>query len=370
MRVYDTYYYNIVEKASFKDARPYLEKMLAETGHSYKNTAFILYSISDDERRRAAEKMPALEKYTFFDNRGGIGDFGFTSIPADWRSGNIYVPEEDRKDVFTLCSKIPRPYNFAFAKLFLEDIDWFPDSKDGIVEDCTYTSPAIPTENEPPYKSNRIMMQRFFDDGKKFSHVYVTIDVTDADKPRSSREIAEKLAPYLGEPLEKSRKCVFPREELDRLKDREKLCSQRLDELAKAAVPAPRKRSSRSDEKIPHVADKFTLNKAFKGTGFERQKGTPNWLNLYSCIDGNGFLYEAYTQKISYDNIFRFWIEISGYNFKIRYDTPDYYVEQEGESLEILTRIAKFCTELRDNFSAELAGNFGATPNWYNNFNL
>lgn len=335
MRVFDTYYFNIIEKASFKDTRPYLEKMLDEMGYSYKNIALTLYDIFDGNRQKAVSKMPALDKYSFFDDRGGIGNYGLTTISAKWRNGNIYAEKEDWKEIFTLFSKIPYTYKFSFVKLFFEGINWFSDSKDDIVPDVVYKEEYIPTELEPPYKSNRIMMQRFFDDGKKYNHIYVTIEVTDENKPRSSKEIIDKLSPYLGEPLSARRKCVFPDEKLDKLKKYEKDHSEKVYAMGNSALPPVNKSAfGNRDVKIPHVADKPTLNKAFKGTGFKYQKTSTNWINLYSCFDKHGFLYEAFIQKISYRNDFRFWLDISGYNFKVTTgDFSDYFVDREGESL-------------------------------------
>lgn len=371
MRVFDTYYFNIIEKASFKETRPYIEKMLEELGYSYKNIALTLYSIHDGEQKKAVQKMPALEKYAFFENRGGIPDYGLTSIFADWRKGNIYAKKEDWKDIFTLFSKIPYTYNFAFVKLFFEGINWFPDSRDDIAPDVNNNEEYIPTEHEPPYKSNRIMMQRFFDDGKKYNRIYVTIEVTAEGNPRISRETVGKLSPYLGEPLSVERKCVFPQDERDRLRKREEEHSEKILAMGMSALPPVNVSAfGNSDIKIPHVADKPTLNKAFKGTGFERKKTPSNWVSLYSCTDKHGYLYEAFIQKISYGNDFRFWFNISGYNFNVSNfpSFPDYNVDHEGESLEVLRKFAEFCVDVRENYSDNLVKDFGITPDWYNNF--
>lgn len=364
MRVFDTYYFNIIEKTSFKDTKPYLENMLGELGYSYKNIAFLLYDVPSnrDLIEKVKTRLPALEKYYFVSD-----DYGFTSFSTDWRNGKIYAQKDDWKDVSTLFSKIPRTYNFAFGKLILDNINWFGESDVSIAADCGYVWNDIPTRHEPPFKSSRIMQLRYFDDGKKFNHIYVTVEVTADGEPRDSGAIFKKLAPYLGEPLEKKRECVLSPEEFEKYNKLNEIYMERLKKLCESDMPAS-KGCIYSKEIIPHVADKFTLDKAFKGTGFTRQKGTPNWLHLYSCIDERGLLYEAYTQKISTGNEFRFWIEISGCNFKIQYEHSDYFVEREGESLEILGEIARFCVKLRETFGAELAGDFGSTPEWYNIF--
>lgn len=366
MRVFDTYYYNIIEKTSFKDTKPYLEKMLGELGYSYKNIAFLLYNvidrINDDVNEKVKTRLPALEKYFF------AGDvYGFTSFSKDWNSGKIYAQKDDWKDVSMIFSKMPRTYNFSFGKLILDNINWFGESDDSIAVECGYVQDDIPQGHEPPFKSSRIIQFRDFDDGRKFNNISVTVEVTAEGEPRDSGVIIKRLAPYLGEPLEKKRECVLSPEEFEKYNKLSRIYSKRLKELCESNMPVS-KNCKYGDEKIPHVADRYTLDKAFKGTGFTRQKGNPNWLHLYSCIDERGLLYEAYTQKISLGNEFRFWIEISGCNFKIRYEHIDYFVEREGESFEILSEIARLCVKLRETFGAELAGDFGATPDWYNVF--
>lgn len=370
MRVFDTYYFNIIDKVSFKDTKPYLDKMLAEVGYCYNSIGFAVYNVIDEAtRKNVLAKYPSLSKYSFFEDCSGIPTYGLSSFTENWRSGEIHVNKEDWDVISALFSKIPRPYNFTFGQLILDGINWFEDSDDSILPDFNYKVGRIPLQEIPPFTSSRIMQLRIYDDGKKYNRIYVTVEVTNGNEPRSSKEIIARLIPYLGEPVNTARKCIFAREELEGFNKLKELHREKLSELAKEALPTAKCKKhaypSNSLTVIPHVADKFTLDKAFKGTGFERQKGTPNWLHLYSCIDDCGFLYEAYTQKLTSCNVFRFWIEISGYNFKIRYENEDYYVEQEGESLEILKKIAEFCVSLREEYSRELAKDFGNTPKWY-----
>ena len=200
----------------------------------------------------------------------------------------------------------------SFGKLILDGINWFPDGDERIaIIDWDYKREKYPTVHMPPFLSNRIMQLRYFDDGRKFNHIFVTIEVTGEDGILNSTPIIQKLESYLGK------------------------------------------------------ADKVTLNKVFKGTRFERIKGQPNWFHLYSYIDDNGFKYDAYTQKISYTNEFRCWIEISGFNFKVRYEHKGYIVDKEGESSEILKVFVRFCDKLVDEYSEELKRDFGVTPEWY-----
>lgn len=376
MRVFDTYYFNIADKVSFAKTRPYLENMLSETGFAYKNIGFTLYDLIEETQKKALAKIPQLEKYLFFcQEEGHYPEWGFTSCTENWREGEIHADKADEEYISALFSKIPHTLNFSFGYMLLDGINWFPDSVDTISADAEYPY-KLPTTNWLPFRSNHIEQYRDYDDGRKYNRISVCIEVTDKDSPRDSKAVIDKLIPYLGEPRKSERKCVFPKEESERCKALEMEECERLTELAKSALPKSKPHKPwadpnvlpQPDPKLPHVADKFTLDKAFADTGFVRQKGQPNWLGKYSYTDERGFVYDAYAQKLSYciTNDFRVWAEISGCNFKITTLEKDYYVTENGESLEILKEFARFCVTLRGEFAKELAEKFGNTPAWYN----
>lgn len=371
MRVFDTYYFNIIDKVSYKETKPYLENMLKEQGFSYKNIAFMLYSAPKEIKEKVFSKLPNLKKYDFTDDVNGNESNGITSIRENWVRGEIHAEKEDWQDISTVFSKIPRPFSFSFGKLILDGINWFDDSDESVaVTNWNYEKFSFPTVHTPPFISNRILQYRFYDDGKKRNFISVTIEATSKNGILDSTQIIKKLEAYLGENEGFGRVCTFEREEYYKNKELEKKHSEKIKELGNSFLPESyyKERLSRnmnSNIKIPHVADKTTLNKIFKGTRFERVKIQPNWLHLYSFIDDNGYKYNVYVQKISTGNEFRCSIEISGYNFHVEYEHMDYIVEEEGESFEILKVFAQFCDKMIDEYSEELKRDFGETPNWY-----
>ncbi len=369
MRVFDSYYFNIIDKVEFKDTKPYLEKMLAETGFSYTGIAFTIYDINDDARRKAVEMFPKLRKYAYLDKV--LRQYGLMSYKANWADGNIYADEADWDEITEMFSNVPHTLNFSSGSLVLNGVNWFADSTDEIAPDYLVAD-RHPTSAVPPFLSNRIVHHREFDDGKKLNCISVCIDVTD-EPPRDSRAVIEKLMPYLGEPTYFKRECMFPEKEGERLDNLQSEEREYLKVLMKTTLPKSKESKPvkvpivlPNDPVISHVADKFTLDKAFADTGFTRQKGQPNNIHLYACIDEHGFRYEAYTKKLSFRNNFRIWVSISGYNFAVGTGSMDYYVTEEGESLEILKQFAALCVRLRTEYSAHLAEKFGDTPKWYN----
>ncbi len=371
MRVFDTYYFNIIDKVSFKETKPYLEQMLKEQGFSYNNLSFMLYDLRKETSEKVFSKLPALKKYEFMEDGSGFAAYGITSFGENWECGEVYADREDWQDISVVFSKIPRPYNFSFGKLILDGINWFDNSDESVaITNWNYERDRIPIVDTPPFISNRIMQFRFYNDGKKNNFICVTIEVTGKEGILDSVPIIQRLEAYIGKHYDFGRVCTFEREEYQKNKALEKKHREKLKELGNMFMPESNlaERLSKnlySDITIPHVADKVTLDKVFKGTRFERVKGQPNWLHLYSYVDNNSYKYNAYIQKISLENEFRCQIEISGYNFNIKYTHEDYIVEKEGESSDILKVFAQFCDKLIDEYSEELKSDFGVTPEWY-----
>lgn len=365
MRVFDSYYFNIIDKVKFKDTKPYLDKMLAETGFSYKGIGFDLYDLTDEAGPQAVKMFPALAKYSF-SHKG----YGLMSYTENWREGEVYADPEDDCDITALFSNVPKKLKFWFGKLVFGGVKWFEDSRDTIAPDhrCKDKFP----KKDMPFQMNCIAV--YFPEKNVRIQVCVCIEIENEKQSHDSAEVIAKLVPYLGEPFHHSRQGTFSEEEGERFGELESAECEKLREFIKTALPESKKhkpwadphRVPPPDPKLPHVADKFTLDKAFMDTSFKRQKGQPNWLHLYACVDEHGFRYEAYAQKLSVGNNFRVWVEISGYNFKVGTGDMDYYVTEEGESLEILKMFALFCMQLLTEYSGHLAELFGDTPKWYN----
>lgn len=367
MRVFETYYYNIIDKVIYKETKPYLEQMLNELGYSYKNLAFTLYDLRKDANEKVFSKFPTLKKYEF----EGQGDYGISSIRENWQTCKIHADEKDLQDVSAVFSKIPRPYNYSFGKLILDQINWFDDSDESIaISDWNYKTDSVPTIFNLPFESNRIIQYRSYDDGKKINNIEVTVEVTKDDGIRDSSIVLKRLEPYIGTYTGFERTCTFNKEEYQKFRELENNHSEKIKVIGNSFLPESNymellKKHMNDYIQIPHVADKTTLNKVFKGSRFERIKGQPNWLHLYSFKDSNNYKYDAYIQKISFRNEFRCWLEITGYNFHIKYEHEDYIVEEENVSSDILKVFVQFCNKMIDEYSKELIKDFGKTPDWF-----
>lgn len=380
MRTFDCYSFNIVKKAAFKDAIPYLQAMLSDLGYDYERLGFSLRGTKDTVAK-AVKKYPALWKYFVIDDSHGTHMPTLTSFGTDWQEGKLYANPQDEAEINALFSKIPRPMNVT-GILMLDGIRWFSDSESGAVPDYNALHNSgysldgdglLPSNNLFPILSNHMTLRRFFDDGTKNVFVSVCMETGKENPDR----ILERLKPYLGEPTQHERKWWFPLEETRRLHTLEQKHSEKLNALMLAVLPASRAPELKQhvntmlvardvnalltlQEPLLHVCDKFTLNKAFKDTGFAQKKDAPNWLHSYASQDAYGYRYEACAQKVTGLNMFRVWLNINGNNFAVGCGLPeDYCVTEEGESLDILRAFAAFCVKVREEYGAELAKDFG-----------
>lgn len=369
-RVFHFYKFNIIDKAKFKETKPYLERMLSELGYSYKNLGFSLRCpFGESVFDKILVKYPLLQKYYYKDDF--LQELYISSFSESLCYDEIHTDKEDWDIISEVLTKIPRPFGVPFVEVVLDDVNWFGDSDDSVRKNYSYPDGEHHILADPLLRGNRIVQVRSFDDGRKRNYIYVSFEVTAEPELRDSKEIINRLIPYLGEPMRSGCGCLFEPEDLLKWERLETKYQERLEAIADDMLPKPKMdvyenfNIVTNEPKIPHISDKYTMNQAFAETGFIREKGTPNWFGVYSCTDEHGFRYQAEPQRVTIGNIFRFSLYISGYNFDICFNSEDYYVTKEGESLEILKAFAQMCVKIRDEWGAKLAKDFGETPSWY-----
>lgn len=363
VRVFDYYIFNVIDKVRFGQTKPYLEKMLSELGYTYSNIRFSLHDYAFyPQNEKVLQKFPSLKKYTYIDDdRRYISshskDRHYGKHYAD--HGKYYADPEDWDDISMVFSKIPRPFNYSPAFLVLDGINWYEDINDTI---ATYTGQR---RNRYPILSSSITQYRNYDDGLKTNTVQVEIEATAEPEPRDTIEIIERLKPYLGDPYYHHRYCTFSNEEYDRFDFLERKYKKELSTYISELLPTPRQRPYNKNVSVTKVTDKPTLEKAFANTGFKREDDSYWRFKDYAFIDEHGIKYVANIQKLTGGPEFRVWLEVYGCNFEIRCSDTDYFVEKNGESLEILKVFAAICVKAKDEYGTKLAKDFGDTPLWY-----
>ena len=218
MRVFECYYFNIIDKVKFKDTAAYIQNMLSELSLNYTDIGFRLHC---GPVAKALEKYPDIKKYYCLENEDApksqaYSNENLTSFSENWKNGDIFIDMNDRAAVTEIFSKIPRPFNFSFATLIFGGINWHCDSDTNVI---VQNKLDVRMPSETWILGNNIIMDRDFSDGNKANNVCVTIESTGEDKPKDVSDIIEKLKTYLGEVDFFQRKCVFSAEEDKRFKE-------------------------------------------------------------------------------------------------------------------------------------------------------
>ncbi|MCR5122749.1 MAG: hypothetical protein K6B74_10050, partial [Ruminococcus sp.] len=185
-------------------------------------------------------------------------------------------------------------------------------------------------------------------------------------KPRNTLDIAKKLKPYLGEPFDKRRRCVFTPEE----NERQKLLTEQYTERLKSMLEERLADVRCGEEEVPAEPingkmGKSALMKGFAGTGFEDswQKGGLFGAGYIGHMDSHGYEYEisfgsgGKNDKIQ--NFISFYFFLKSYNFTLELGTGAVYVKSKAHANELIKRFAEFFTDVRDKLGAELEKDFG-----------
>ena len=372
MRVFDSYTYNVIDKVKFNKTKAYIDNMLAELGLSYQNIGFKLQC---GPMSQAIEKYPALSKYYHLeDENASEGQLYtnqlLTSFSKNWHKGELYVEEEDQEVIGELFSKIPRPYRFAFCKLLLDGIDWYGEG-DLAPAIQTYDSYQVkyPTGSYQPFDCNGISLSREYDDGNKVNTVCVVVEATAETVPKDTTDILKKLEPYLGTPIRTGRRCMFSKEEYERFDELEKKYNKRLIELFEEMVGECQYtyKDIPNEPIILELCSKKTINKAFKGSGFEmgNRKGMLPGMNAVVCKDLHNYNYYVLFDRSPSGNWFSFNLGISGYNFKVALSQKNFGAKSKEEAEQKIEEIAKYIISVRNVIGEEMAADFGDTPDWY-----
>jgi len=107
MRIFDTYLFNIADKVSFGQTKPYLDQMLDELGFSYSRLGFSLHSVMGNPVfDTVLQTFPTLQKYHYTEDFNGSQTPYLSSFSENWRSGEIHADPTDWDDISALFSEM------------------------------------------------------------------------------------------------------------------------------------------------------------------------------------------------------------------------------------------------------------------------
>ena len=370
MRVFDNYCYNLISIVKFNKTREYIEKMLEELGLSYRRIGFRLKCGDVD---KLLTKYPSLNKYCRFDDESRdpseYGNCTVTSISEEWYKGRLYTDEGDIPAIKEIFSRIPRPYNFAFADLMLDGIDWYGTGADAAIKPLPWKKMKCIPSVIYATGSSGIFLERSFGDGNKMNRLWVRVEATAQGEPRDTADIVGLLSPYIGKPLFKERRCFYSEEEYLHFSEIEKEFSEGLEGLFSEHVEEGKHSFAdiMRDPMIKDLCGKRTIERIFKSNGTQanfENSGMPGAVTFFFC-DRHRFWYSMLIDRSPLSNIISFRFSISSVNFSVYVSDKSFCLKTREEAAEKTGELARFVGYVRDNVSDKLAEAFGECPEWY-----
>ena len=373
MRVFDNYCYNIIGIVKFNKTKAYIDKMLSELGLAYSRVCFSLRCGRVDE---TLKKFPGLTKYCRTEDKtrdpAEYGNRVITSISDKWYEGSLYAAKDDIPAVNEIFSKIPRTYDFTFAVLMLDGIDWYGEGT--LPATAVKAEPWREWDKIPPALyatgSSGIFMERSFGDGNKKNTLWVKVEATADGEPRDTEDVTERLAPYLGKPLFCNRRCFYTQEEYDRFAILEKQFSSELEELFRAHVSEGKHAFTdiMGDSMVKDLCGKRRVEKIFKNNGIDAHfgdSGMPGAIT-FSFYDSHRFSYSMLVDRSPSSNVISFRFSVSSCNFCASLRDKSFCLKTKEEADEKVGELARYVALVRDTVSGRLADAFDDCPAWFN----
>ncbi|MCL2884062.1 MAG: hypothetical protein FWF49_01075 [Oscillospiraceae bacterium] len=378
MRVFRQYAFDLKDRVLFKDTLPFVEKWLEENGIAHENMAFMLQHGDAD---KVVSRYPALQKYKMIDTasinvekitpRGILSKSGelhplryqLSSVPPEWPdNADIHVAKEDELIVREVAAKIPRPFNFGFVQILLDNIHWFPEINPFPATRGKYPPNAICSD---VHQSNRIELIKQFDYGKKHNLVLVRIEVTKSDDELLDvQPIVTKLSETFGKIIEKEMIVVFDEEEILNSSENNEEFVALLQNLCKELKLGVRYEQYPIESFVSTGGTspkKIMINK-MKGTGYRYiSYGYSRY--TFHRVNENHHLFELTFDFPPSIACLRCGLSIRGYNFSVPYisfDSCARKTDLEGRTEEVVT----MALEIEERLEGTLERLYGKSPEW------
>ena len=380
MRVFRYYWFNLKDRVLFKDTLAFIEKWLAEKNIKYSGMGFILDHGNND---KISQKYPSIKKYIKPTPESGMGKI--SSISDNWdEDKKIHVEQEDENIVREIATKIPRPYNYAFMRFFLDNIQWFDEINTEPAIKLPYNrKPDHPTEFPSAFsvlhvhKSNSIHIIKEFDYGKKLNPIEVCIEVTkNDDELLSDENIVNALSDLLGKPYVKSTEIVFDENLQEKFRSAEEHINEKIKilkekitipEYERKYIPDPDEYIARFEHEInlKGIAPKKALLPLCKEYGYKYSKHPGN--SGYECIkiNGNNHKFTIEFVQLPVKRIFECYLWMQGCNFNFSLALGEFCPDNQEELESRFKDAFKLAISVEPQLSEQLLYYYGKTPNWF-----
>lgn len=369
-RIFDRYSFNIIDKVAFKETFDFVNKMLHETGFSYKEVLFYGCLYGKTIKDKILKKYPLLEKYIFnekIDIKAPKIDFSecsLTSVGDEWENGKIYADKEDWLDIFDLSTKVPRLFNFGLI-LILDQVDWTNSEVKYPAQGFFCKENKLFSENR--FNNNCIIMKHQFDDGKKNNSVEIVIETEmNGSSLYDTEKVIRELQPYLGEPLAIQREVIFDEKTTTCYDESIRLLTEELNHRLKTAYSCGYENIH--EPYLYKICDKSKLKKAFNNSSFKLtgRRGLLPGSNRLRYLDKYNYTHELLLDRtMSTPNCFYFYYYIKGYNFRITSYQNLVFIDSEEKALEKLSELVRLCEQIKTEMGEKIFNIFGETPEWF-----
>ncbi len=368
MRVFDDYRYNLIAFTPFCHTKEYVDNALAAIGVSYADMGFLLHCGDVD---KMFQKYPSLQAYCRIEDPSRpaqeYGNRIITSLSPDWTKGELYAKKEDLPFIEEIFRKIPRPWNFGFAKLMLDGIDWYGEGVRPPALNDSFWQQIVPPFSEAVGRSG-ILLEHSFGDRKKRNTVWVRVEATASPSPRDTSDIPERLKPFFGMPDYHRRLCFFTHEENERTHLLEKQFRQEALALFEQTGPktAHTAQEVLSQPFLPGLCNKRTIQKVLRKHSLTASfvSGNLPGANQFVLRDEHGFKYQVLLDRSPSSNGITFRLRVVSYQFTLSLPDQQFWFFREEEAEPVLSELMLFLIRLREECSQKWANAFGEDPEW------
>lgn len=383
MQVFDVYTYNL-KQVRFKDNKEHLDCLLSEAGLSYTDVGFCFCQDWDgstcDKAIKLFSNLSEYKKQVCTESGSYPRGYSFSSMSADENGKiNLHMDRSHIDDLGGLLKKIPRPINFSFMGVMLDNIDWGDGESHPCVKNVSKETVLAYDHGFRTYYNNGIRFIKEYDYGNKINIINVVIE---------RKANIERLSPLpqgfmdfcakLGKPIAKARECFFSDEENTKWASATKamkssINKKQYDQLFVGA----KKDSFKIDQGTAIEAyDLLTPIQGFSPKNILTDVAKKHKYRYKSCINGCYELTKvnAYNHTITVSLFVKPLsafvsadITVSGYNFNLLLAFfPEIVADVESKLEDYTKKVFEIADEIEKKYADRLYEYYGRTPDWYN----
>lgn len=376
MRVFEIFTYNL-NSIKFKDTKDYFDGLLERFDMSYTD---IMFSFTDGFSGELCQKIkktfPALSEYILHIKESeryfkSAPDNCFTSIRKNNGKIEKYLKAGHNDDFGALLKKIPRPINFGFMGVVLDNVNWYKDEFQKPVMSLPNGKYDILYHKFPYYFSNSVRFFKEFDFGNKLNLVEIMIErkaIKDSLTPCPTE--FEQFLNQLGKPKYKDLKCVFDDDENKKWENASEEFNTMLNNNNKNLIVS--KKNLKDEEylvdwitPVSGFSPKAVFNKTAKNNGYTNFS-FENGFRRYKKSNSNNHTFIVELSNPPFSSFFSTCISVVGYNFNhILFSSKEETVKDETTAKMYAEKIFEISSRLEKEYEEKLLSLYGKTPGWY-----